>query len=171
MHCRAGLGGAGRVWAGLGGARLVWAELGRARRGGSDNNYRELAWGALDDVVMGGISESTFQIDPNGGENGGPTGIFKGVVSTANNGGFTSIRTKNLSTAEDLSAYDGLELRLKGDGRHYKLIVRTSRDWDTVGYTAGFDTVGDQWQTVGTFAILFFEADISSKNCVGCTTF
>ncbi|BBH01007.1 NAD(P)-binding Rossmann-fold superfamily protein [Prunus dulcis] len=113
-----------------------------------NNNYRELAWGALDDVVMGGVSESTFQIDPNGGENGGPTGIFKGVVSTANNGGFTSIRTKNLSTAEDLSAYDGLELRLKGDGRRYKLIVRTSRDWDTVGYTAGFDTVGDQWQTV-----------------------
>ncbi|KAH0985512.1 hypothetical protein GBA52_012689, partial [Prunus armeniaca] len=72
---------------------------------------------------------------------------FEGVVSTANNGGFTSIRTKNLSTAEDLSAYDGLELRLKGDGRRYKLIVRTSRDWDTVGYTAGFDTVGDQWQT------------------------
>ncbi|PRQ48363.1 putative NADH:ubiquinone oxidoreductase intermediate-associated protein [Rosa chinensis] len=71
-----------------------------------------------------------------------------GVVSTANNGGFTSIRTKNLSTPEDLSAYDGLELRLKGDGRRYKLIVRTSGDWDTVGYTAGFDTVKDQWQTV-----------------------
>ncbi|KHN48016.1 hypothetical protein glysoja_015486 [Glycine soja] len=57
-------------------------------------NYRQLPWGALDDVVMGGVSESTFQIDPSGGENGGPTGVFKGVVSTANNGGFTSIRTK-----------------------------------------------------------------------------
>ncbi|CAL8147364.1 unnamed protein product [Prunus armeniaca] len=126
----------------------VGLQNGKLLFGFEDNNYRELAWGALDDVVMGGVSESTFQIDPNGGENGGPTGIFKGVVSTANNGGFTSIRTKNLSTAEDLSAYDGLELRLKGDGRRYKLIVRTSRDWDTVGYTAGFDTVGDQWQTV-----------------------
>ncbi|KAL6282506.1 hypothetical protein ACE6H2_013435 [Prunus campanulata] len=126
----------------------VGLENGKVLFGFEDNNYRELAWGALDDVVMGGVSESTFQIDPNGGENGGPTGIFKGVVSTANNGGFTSIRTKNLSTAEDLSAYDGLELRLKGDGRRYKLIVRTSRDWDTVGYTTGFDTVGDQWQTV-----------------------
>ncbi|XP_008225254.1 PREDICTED: uncharacterized protein LOC103324919 [Prunus mume] len=126
----------------------VGLQNGKLLFGFEDNNYRELAWGALDDVVMGGVSESTFQIDPNGGENGGPTGIFKGVVSTANNGGFTSIRTKNLSTAEDLSAYDGLELRLKGDSRRYKLIVRTSRDWDTVGYTAGFDTVGDQWQTV-----------------------
>ncbi|XP_047315296.1 protein HIGH CHLOROPHYLL FLUORESCENCE PHENOTYPE 173, chloroplastic [Impatiens glandulifera] len=112
------------------------------------NLSRELIWGALDDVVMGGVSESTFQIDPMGSENGGPSGLFKGVVSTTNNGGFTSIRTKNFSVAEDLSAYDGLELRLKGDGRRYKLIVRTSRDWDTIGYTAGFNTVEGQWQSV-----------------------
>ncbi|XP_004295588.1 PREDICTED: uncharacterized protein LOC101314642 [Fragaria vesca subsp. vesca] len=126
----------------------VGLQNGKLLFGYEGNNCRELAWGALDDVVMGGVSESTFLIDPNGSEDGGPTGLFKGVVSTANNGGFTSIRTKNLSTPEDLSAYDGLELRLKGDGRRYKLIVRTSGDWDTVGYTAGFDTVGDQWQTV-----------------------
>ncbi|MED6216443.1 hypothetical protein PIB30_007787 [Stylosanthes scabra] len=112
------------------------------------DNYRQLPWGALDDVVMGGVSESNFQIDPTGGERGGPTGIFKGVVSTANNGGFTSIRTKNFSEPEDLSAYDGLEFRLKGDGRRYKIIVRTSSDWDTVGYTAGFDTVKGEWQTI-----------------------
>lgn len=54
---------------------------------------------------------------------------------------------QNFSEPEDLSAYDGLELRLKGDGRRYKLIVRTSRDWDTVGYTAIFDTV-EGWQSV-----------------------
>ncbi|KAF3333329.1 Complex I intermediate-associated protein 30 (CIA30) [Carex littledalei] len=105
-------------------------------------------WGALDDVVMGGVSESSFQIDPTGSETGGPTGLFKGAVSTSNNGGFTSIRTKNLSIPEDLSAYDGIELRVKGDGRRYKLILRTSSEWDTVGYTASFDTVKDQWQTV-----------------------
>ncbi|XP_060191423.1 uncharacterized protein LOC132621249 isoform X3 [Lycium barbarum] len=72
---------------------------------------------------------------------------YEGVVTTANNGGFASIRTKNFSEPEDLSAYDGLELRLKGDGRRYKLIVRTSRDWDTVGYTSIFDTV-EGWQSV-----------------------
>jgi hypothetical protein len=43
------------------------------------DSYRQLSWGALDDVVMGGVSESTFQIDPNGSENGGPTGVFKGM--------------------------------------------------------------------------------------------
>ncbi|KAF9597541.1 hypothetical protein IFM89_019501, partial [Coptis chinensis] len=59
-----------------------------------DNLSVDLPWGVLDDVVMGGVSESTFQVEPTGSESGGPTGIFKGVVSTANNGGFTSIITK-----------------------------------------------------------------------------
>ncbi|KMT04452.1 hypothetical protein BVRB_8g181240 [Beta vulgaris subsp. vulgaris] len=112
------------------------------------NLLRDLPWGALDDVVMGGVSQSTFVIDPKGGENGGAAGIFSGNVSTANNGGFTSVRTRNFSVPEDLSGYDGLELRLKGDGRRYKLIIRTSSDWDTVGYTAGFDTVEGQWQLI-----------------------
>lgn len=116
--------------------------------GFDDNLSREIPWGALDDVVMGGVSASSFEIDPSGGENGRPAGIFRGFVSTANNGGFASIRTKNFSIPEDLSAYDGLELRIKGDGRRYKFMLRTSRDWDTVAYTTGFDTVKDQWQSV-----------------------
>lgn len=39
----------------------------------------KLFWGALDDVVMGGVSESGFQVDPTGSEDGGPTGLFKGI--------------------------------------------------------------------------------------------
>jgi hypothetical protein len=35
-------------------------------------------WGALDDVVMGGVSESAFQIQPTGSETGEATGLFKG---------------------------------------------------------------------------------------------
>lgn len=126
----------------------VGLKSGKLVFGFQDGSSRDLPWGALDDVVMGGVSESSFLIVPNASETGGPTGLFKGIVSTANNGGFTSIRTKNFEVAEDLSAYDGLELRVRGDGRRYKLIVRTSRDWDTVGYTIGFDTVKDQWQSV-----------------------
>jgi hypothetical protein len=49
------------------------------------DSYRQLSWGALDDVVMGGVSESTFQIDPNGSENGGPTGVFKGMCQISVN--------------------------------------------------------------------------------------
>ncbi|CAA6671485.1 unnamed protein product [Spirodela intermedia] len=121
---------------------------GRVLFGFDGNQLGQVSWGALDDVVMGGISESTFVVDSTGGENGGPTGVFKGTVSTANNGGFTSIRTKNFSAPEDLSAYNGLELRIKGDGRRYKLIARTNPGWDTVGYTWSFDTVNGEWQTV-----------------------
>lgn len=44
-----------------------------------------------------------------------------------------AVRTRNLEPALDLSAYEGLELRLKGDGRRYKLIVRTDPGWDTMG--------------------------------------
>ncbi|CAN1283528.1 Protein HIGH CHLOROPHYLL FLUORESCENCE PHENOTYPE 173, chloroplastic, partial [Linum perenne] len=126
----------------------VGLRSGKLLFGCEGSEFKDLPWGSLDDVVMGGVSESTFQIDTTGGEDGGPTGVFKGVVSTANNGGFTSVRTKNFSVPEDVSAYDGLELRLKGDGRRYKLIVRTSSDWDTVGYTVGFDTTEGQWQTI-----------------------
>ncbi|XBI99367.1 hypothetical protein VPH35_019454 [Triticum aestivum] len=108
----------------------------------------KFVWGALDDVVMGGVSESAFQIQPTGSETGEATGLFKGTVSTSNNGGFTSIRTKNFTVPEDLSAYDGVELRVKGDGRRYKLIIRTSYEWDTIGYTASFDTTKGEWQSV-----------------------
>ncbi|OWM72983.1 hypothetical protein CDL15_Pgr001097 [Punica granatum] len=126
----------------------VGVRNGKVLFGIEDGMFKELPWGALDDVVMGGVSESMLLMDPTSGEDGGPAGLFKGNVSTANNGGFTSIRTKNFPVAEDLSAYDGVELRLRGDGRRYKLIVRTSRDWDTVGYTISFDTIGGKWQSI-----------------------
>jgi hypothetical protein len=38
----------------------------------------KFVWGALDDVVMGGVSESAFQIQPTGSETGEATGLFKG---------------------------------------------------------------------------------------------
>jgi hypothetical protein len=55
---------------------------------------------------------------------------------------------QNFTEPENLSAYDGIELRVKGDGRLYKLIIRTSSDWDTVGYTASFDTTKGEWESV-----------------------
>ena len=48
-------------------------------------------WGPLDDVVMGGVSESGFAVVSNAGENGQPAGIFSGLVSSSNNGGFASV--------------------------------------------------------------------------------
>lgn len=48
-------------------------------------------WGPLDDVVMGGVSESGFQVRSGAGEQGQAAGIFSGNVSSSNNGGFASV--------------------------------------------------------------------------------
>lgn len=104
-------------------------------------------WGSLDDVVMGGISESGFVIRQGAGEDGGPAGVFAGRVTSQNNGGFASVRTRNLEPPLDLGAFEGLQLRVKGDGMRYKLIIRCDAGWDSVGYTQGFNTQPG-WQTV-----------------------
>jgi len=114
------------------------------------------AWAPLDDVVMGGASESCFvvsaqekNLDPRDDENEPRAcGVFSGNVTTANSGGFASVRTKNYDPKLDLSMYDGFSLHLFGNGLRYKFIVRTEPGWDSVAYCLSFDTVADQWQTV-----------------------
>jgi hypothetical protein len=98
-----------------------------------------VAWGALDDVVMGGASSSSFSELPAGGEAGAPCGIFAGRVTSANSGGFASARTRNFAPPLALGAYSGLQIRLRGDGNRYKLVLRCTPAWDGVGYTASFD--------------------------------
>lgn len=45
------------------------------------------------------------------------------------------VRTKNFEPSLDLGAYEGLALRLKGDGLRYKCTIRTDTNWDGIGYT------------------------------------
>lgn len=98
-------------------------------------------WGALDDVVMGGVSASNMQFTEN-------TALFSGNVSTENSGGFASVRTKNFDPSINLAGYEGVELKVKGDGKRYKLFLRTESAWDGVGYSYSFDTVDGAWITV-----------------------
>lgn len=105
-------------------------------------------WGALDDVVMGGVSESSIVFSQNGAEDGGPALIFRGNVSTSNSGGFISVRCKNFDPPLNLRAYEGLRLRLYGNGLRYKCIIRTDSGWDGVGWCRSFDTQADAWQTI-----------------------
>ena len=87
---------------------------------------------------MGGVSSSSFQLTEN-------FALFSGNVSTANSGGFASVRTKNFSPALDLSNYTGVKWRVKGDGQRYKVFLRTESTWDGVGYSYSFDTIADTW--------------------------
>ncbi|MEN9519205.1 MAG: hypothetical protein RLZZ381_1793 [Cyanobacteriota bacterium] len=98
-------------------------------------------WGAIDDVVMGGVSQSKIHLADN-------KAIFTGVVSTDNNGGFASVRTRNFTPPMNLSAYQGIELRVIGDGKRYKFIIRCEGQWDGVGYCYSFDTIYDYPTTV-----------------------
>ncbi|ACK65301.1 NADH:ubiquinone oxidoreductase complex I intermediate-associated protein 30 [Rippkaea orientalis PCC 8801] len=95
------------------------------------------AWGAVDDVVMGGISESSLRLV-------NQKAIFSGNVSTANNGGFASVRTRNFEPPLDLSGYEGIQLQVNGDGKRYKFIIRCEGKWDGLGYCYSFNTFSNR---------------------------
>lgn len=103
-------------------------------------DFREGAsaeWLVVNDGVMGGLSSSRIRPTDEG------TGLFTGELSLENNGGFASVRC--LADPRDLSEYDGLELRVRGDGRTYQLRLRTSGGFDGVAYRAFFETVEGEW--------------------------
>ncbi|MDX2244026.1 MAG: CIA30 family protein [Leptolyngbyaceae cyanobacterium bins.302] len=104
-------------------------------------NPANQAWGALDDVVMGGVSASSLQFQEE-------AALFTGIVSTANSGGFASVRTRNFESPLNLTGYTGIELQIKGDGQRYKFLIRDEDSWDSLAYAYSFDTVPDQWSTV-----------------------
>ncbi|MBL8373994.1 CIA30 family protein [Accumulibacter sp.] len=99
-----------------------------------------LAWSAVDDAVMGGLSSSHLLFDPSGHAD------FTGSVSLANNGGFASVRT----APGDYSAPGALSFRLavRGDGRCYKLNLRTDDAFDGPNHQAVFSPPAGQWSEI-----------------------
>ncbi len=76
------------------------------------------SWMSVNDGVMGGLSKGGSDVSKE------HKLVFKGEISLKNNGGFSSIRTSGKTM--DLSAYDGIEIKVKGDGRMYYLTTRSS---------------------------------------------
>lgn len=72
-------------------------------------------WQAVNDGVMGGVSDGRFKIMPD------KTMEFSGRLSLENNGGFASVRTKPMDF--DIKAGDTLVVRVRGDGREYVLNI------------------------------------------------
>jgi monofunctional biosynthetic peptidoglycan transglycosylase len=88
----------------------------------------------VNDGVMGGVSQSALRQDPQGM-------YFEGLVSLENNGGFASMR----SLAQFPPGTQLIELLAKGDGKQYKLVLRTALA-PRVNYAADF--IGEpDWQT------------------------
>lgn len=101
---------------------------------------RGVRWAIVNDGVMGGLSTSDLEITEEG------TGLFSGFVSLDNNGGFASTRASFDSM--DLTRYDGVTLRVRGDGRTYQLRFRLDGSFDGVAYKAGFSTLPGEWMEV-----------------------
>lgn len=97
-------------------------------------------WYPIDDRVMGGISQSTFEPSENN------TAIFTGEVSLENNGGFASVRME--SDMFDLNHYSGIILRVKSDGKDYNLNLKTDPNFSGVYFQAAFSPPAEQWTTV-----------------------
>ena len=97
------------------------------------------AWFVVNDGVMGGMSSSDMVVTADG------TGLFAGRLSLENNGGFASVRT---AVRSDLTAFRGLVLRVRGDGRTYEVRLRTDDRFDGIAYRAEFDTEPGEWMTV-----------------------
>lgn len=94
-------------------------------------------WQAVNDGVMGGVSDGRFEVTKEG------TLEFSGTLSLENNGGFASVRTK--PTQLDLRAGDTLVVRVKGDGRDYVLNLYTKSRRMAFSYRAPLPTTKDEW--------------------------
>lgn len=98
-------------------------------------------WTTVHDTVMGGVSRGEIRRTDAG------TLVFEGYLSLDNNGGFTSFRTRDRVLPFEGS--DGIEMRVKGDGRTYIL----SFDREGIGLFGGgywqrFETKKDEWTTI-----------------------
>ncbi len=96
-------------------------------------------WNPINDGVMGGVSLSQLRYDPAGHAD------FAGHVSFENNGGFASVRCQASDLGrKDVTAY---LLEVRGDGKRYKLNLRTDNSFDGVNYQAQFDPPAGMWTT------------------------
>jgi NADH dehydrogenase [ubiquinone] 1 alpha subcomplex assembly factor 1 len=97
-------------------------------------------WQAVNDGVMGGVSDGRFRITDGG------TMEFSGTLSLENNGGFASVRSK--PTDLDIKAGEAIVVRVKGDGREYVLNLYTKSRRMAFSYRAPLPTKQGEWTEV-----------------------
>ena len=93
-------------------------------------------WEVVNDVVMGGLSDGRMSAADG-------SAVFQGDVSLKNYGGFASVRC--LPREFDLGGYDGLIVRVRGDGRRYRLRLKTDDAFEGFAYQATFFTDSAGW--------------------------
>ncbi len=94
-------------------------------------------WSAIDDAVMGGVSHSRLR------DSGYGYAIFEGKVSLAHGSGFASVRCRPLPLG--LAGATVCLIEVSGDGREYKLNLRTVDGFDGVNYQIRFLPPNGEW--------------------------
>ena len=97
-------------------------------------------WQAVNDGVMGGVSDGRFKITPD------KTMEFFGTLSLENNGGFASVRSKPADF--HIIAGDAIVVRVKGDGREYVLNLYTKSRRMAFSYRTPLPTKQGEWTEV-----------------------
>lgn len=93
---------------------------------------------SINDGVMGGVSTGSLVARE------GEGAVFRGIVSFDNNGGFASVRS--VPGEFRLAGHQGFTLRVKGDGKTYKILLKTSAALDGVQYQARFQPPPAVWK-------------------------
>lgn len=97
-------------------------------------------WQAVNDGVMGGVSDGRFRITAD------KTLDFSGTLSLENNGGFASVRSR--AGELEIKAGDTIVVRVKGDGREYVLNLYTKSRQMAFSYRAPLPTKQGEWTEV-----------------------
>lgn len=102
------------------------------------SNLASQKWQITNDGVMGGLSESHFQINADG------NAVFLGEVSLKNNGGFASVKNHE---SLNLEGFKSVRLHVKGDGKRYSFRLQTGENgrvhpWS---YEHRFNTESGLW--------------------------
>jgi monofunctional biosynthetic peptidoglycan transglycosylase len=104
-----------------------------------DFSRGDAIWPHINDGVMGGVSS--------GGMSAGEGyATFQGTVSFENNGGFSSVRSPIV--VHDLSMYEGLVLRVRGDGKRYGFRLKIDASFDGVSYQVQIEPPAGEWTEI-----------------------
>merc|ERR1711979_15015 len=96
---------------------------------------------------MGGLSKGNYKLIEQS-----RTLQFWGDISTENNGGFSYLKSEEKEM--DLSEYDGIKLRVRGDGRTYTVDLQCDERYQSkwgdyaVSFIHTFDTENGKWTEV-----------------------
>ena len=105
-----------------------------------ENPINSGEWRVVNDNVMGGVSYSRVNINPEGYM------LFNGNVSLDYGGGFASVRSSYENW--EIGKFDGFIIKVWGDGKTYQFRCRMGNIFDGVAYRHYFQTNNENWQEI-----------------------